>query len=226
MKCILCTCLSLIKSRKEALKWKLFQWTGKLKQKRPASLLKKPKQQRQITSNLLQAVANIIDPSYFIREISLASRGASGVNDSIISFIDEYEVKYLYMLLGKTLADQFIAGWPVLPTPDAKWTALKNQLADATKKLSPIANYVYIFIQENNITNTAGTSEVKAKNENSYPASPIDKDVKAWNKMVDMSRSVYEWAEARPTDYPALIQPVRCSYGVESIFEYKNVFNL
>ncbi len=161
-------------------------------------------------------MANIIDSTYFTRELHLANKGQSEVVTEIAAYIAKYEPDYLDELLGPTLASEFIAGLAV-GAPEAKWTDLRDKLANATLKISPIANYVYTFIQQAKTTTTAGTSETKAKNENSYPASSVDKEVRAWNEMKTLSDKVYEWVQARPVDYVGLSDK-----GCKVIFKYRN----
>jgi hypothetical protein len=162
----------------------------------------------------------LIDVLFFRGELLIGNRGSSEVQDALTYFIDKYEKQYLETLLGKPLSDEFIAGIAVLPTPDAKWTALENQLVDNTLKLSPIANYTYCWYQNDSTTSTSGTGEVKAKNENSEPISSVDKEVKMWNEMVTKSRDIYDYVAERPSDYEGLEDWVS-----KDLFYYKNTLN-
>lgn len=153
-------------------------------------------------------MANIIDYTYFINEISIPVTGTAkfdvGINDSIAL----YENEILKLLLGyktwKEMKAAYDASVATVPTPlptkwdrfingdefeyevDGelildKWIGLKN-----TSKISLIANYIYFFHRRNNVSQNNGIGETKSNAENSTVVSPYTKCVNAWNKMIDM----------------------------------------
>jgi len=76
---------------------------------------------------------SLIDSSYFVTgeyEIANIVGAAEVVTTNVAkltTFITKYEPEYIQALLGITLYDEFIAGLAVTPTPEAKWTDLKNK---------------------------------------------------------------------------------------------------
>lgn len=170
----------------------------------------------------------IIIPFDFIGENAIAQvQSMLAVEQNVQLFIDKYEPKFLKALLGDGLYAEFIAGLAVLPTPETKWTDLR----DNTDVKPMLINYIYYFYLRNITTNTAGTSEVKAKNENSSPVNSVDKQVRSWNEMVEMSRGF----TLDTTIYPSYVKPkLSCynhwSYGscncVNEIYKYQNTLNI
>ena len=153
-------------------------------------------------------MANLIDYTYFINEISLPVKSTPALNGAITDSITLYEEEVLRLLLGykewksmKAAYDASVATVPVvLPVKWAnfingaefefelngvtvmdKWIGLKN-----TSKKSLIANYVYFFHRRNNVSQNNGVGETVSMTENSKVISPTAKLHDAWNKMIDM----------------------------------------
>lgn len=164
---------------------------------------------------------SIITPSIFTGgEQAIAQLSNTGVNQNVQSFIDEYEPEFLKELLGVTLYNEFVEGLAQDPI-DPKWIALRDEM---DLKLM-IKCYVYYWYMINLTTTSAGTSEVKTKNENSTPVNNIDKEIKAWNKMVKKVRLF----DLSTTDYPSFVRIWWNRFdwwyptcGVSEIFYYKN----
>ena len=148
----------------------------------------------------------IIDKTYFIGEINIPGLQSTDVQAKLNVFINKYESEYLELALGYSFAKLFAAGLAA-DTPPTKWTDLKDgaeyENADGiTKKWkglsnsmknSPIANYVYYWHTRDNATYTAPMGEVKGKSENSVSTSGAIKQMRAYNAMVDMTRSLHEF---------------------------------
>jgi hypothetical protein len=153
-------------------------------------------------------MANIIDYTYFINEISIPIKSTAALNGAINDSISLYEDEVLKLLLGyklwkemkaaydasvatvstplPTKWDRFINGAEFDYTIDGetytdKWVGLKN-----ASKTSLIANYVYFFHRRNNVSQNSGIGETVSKAENSVIINPYVKCVIAWNKMIDM----------------------------------------
>lgn len=178
---------------------------------------------------------SIITPADFKAQNAIAQRELPHVAALIQEFIDKYEPMFLKKLLGLTLYDQFVTGLipiPVEPPTDPVtyepipeiWLALRDDM-----DLKPmIVNYVYFWYMENANTSTTGSSEVKAKNENSVPVSNWDKRVRAWNEMAALVRLF----DLSTVDYPDYVRPYWARYscwfkncGIDEIFYYKNTLN-
>jgi len=130
---------------------------------------------------------SIITPSIFIAEISIPQKANPHENGgNLQEFIDKYEKKFLIELFGVTFYNELIAGLalPDIDPEKAKWLAIVNE----TDLKQMIANYVYWFYKRDETTQSGGISEAKAKAENANVTNSIDKQVRAWNEMVQMVR--------------------------------------
>ena len=148
----------------------------------------------------------IINSTYFINEIFIAGQANSVDIDSsrskLSGFIAKYEPKFLNDLLGDVLYSEFKAGLTENPIPQ-KWTDLKNALANDTTKESPIANYVYYWYLRNASSTTVEAGESMQLTENANRVSSIDKQVRAWNEMVDLNKKVIIFLNENINDYPS-----------------------
>lgn len=108
---------------------------------------------------------NLIDPSYFIREINIAGTDRPEVLDSLNALISKYESMFLRDVLGIELSNLFVAGLPyqfptlldqrylylrdgVLFIVDGityRWRGFVEEKNDAIKKRSIIADYIYYW---------------------------------------------------------------------------------
>ena len=146
----------------------------------------------------------IIDLTYYTREILIAQRAQPEVAESIASYTAVYEPELLIELLGKQLYEEFIAGLSVVSpiVVDPKWVALRGWLRDATKKISPIANYVFVKYTLGNVATAVGTGYVVPLPENSERVSATPNVVWAWNKMIDLLEVVHTNILENIDDYP------------------------
>lgn len=147
----------------------------------------------------------IINSTYFINEIFIAGQANSVDVDSsrskLLGFISKYEPKFLTELLGQDLYSDLTAGLLEGPIPQ-KWTDLKNALANDATKESPIANYVYYWYLRNASSTTVEVGESMQLTENANRVSSIDKQVRAWNEMVDLNKKVIIFLNQNTSDYP------------------------
>lgn len=158
-----------------------------------------------------------IDATYFFAELNIAQK--ADVAASLTMFIDEHEEKLLTDLLGYELYKLYKAGIAVLPTPDAKWTAIRDgkeytnrsgvltkwkglRFSDGTAKKSLIANYVYWHWLQNAAYTTTASGEKTVKTGGAVEASPVYKMVRSWNQMVDWNKELVEFLLTNDTDYP------------------------
>lgn len=157
-------------------------------------------------------MANLIDASYFVGEINLVIN-----QERLNHFIKNYEMQYLIGFLGYDLYKQFIEGLNVQPNAEAKWTKLKNgdEFTDYNSRLnkwlgftndfkkSPIANYVYYHYLRDGISQTTAVGEVQSNTQNSSVISPIDKMVRAYNEMVDLTNLAICYLQVNKATYPS-----------------------
>lgn len=170
-------------------------------------------------------MASIIDYTYF-EDGSAKVAGVmtiSAVQQNVTRHIVDYEARYLKSLLGlamyKELRDQLNTDIHVAPDLiwldilDGKdwtdssgntriWQGLRN-----AAKVSPIACYVYWHFVENNKTGTTGLGEVKSKAENAENANPIMKQVRAWNKMVELNNELVDYINFNRSVYATWLTP-------------------
>jgi hypothetical protein len=134
----------------------------------------------------------LIDKTYFIGEINIPDTGNPAVEERLNFFIAKYEEEFLKTVLGYSLYNAYVAGIAVDP-PDVIWTDLRDGkeyivgdltykyrgFVNTSKKLSPIADYVYYWWTR---------SDTKAKPDDAqqqaaYYGQRNSSMIRAWNEM-------------------------------------------
>lgn len=143
----------------------------------------------------------LIDTSYFIRELYIPNLLGSSEGDhmsnslhatnqtSVEEFIDKYEYEFLIKLLGKEFADYILA-----KRSEEEFATLLSLIVNNERKISPIANYVFVMWSINNKTHetlSAGTI-VGTTNYSKSVLEPI-KERAAWNDMVGYVEIIREY---------------------------------
>ena len=158
-----------------------------------------------------------IDSTYFFGELSLAYPDTPAGNANLQIIIDGREAELLQRLFGYRLYAAYLAGIAVTPTPDARWTDLRdgkeytNQSGVLTKwpglrftvgtsKKSLIANYVYWHKQAADYTFTTGSSDKKT--DLAINANPDTKMIRAWNEMVSFNYLLNAFLVDKIETYP------------------------
>lgn len=146
----------------------------------------------------------LIDYTYYYSNTLIVGLGCNSEAEiakttEVESFSARYEKKFLRAVLGDDLYDAFIAGFT--GTPAAKWTALANQLRDATAKTSPIANYVWYKWQQQNQQLSTATGDKTATELNLVRSSNYGKYVNVWNAMCEQLDDFYEWLNDNTATY-------------------------
>ena len=147
----------------------------------------------------------IIDSSYFVGELNVpnitGSNPVVAVNLAGLNrLITLYERLYLLKLLGETLYDEFIAD---LATSETWATGLRDELRDATNKISPIAYYVYYYWLRNAATYMTSGGEVEQKSENATQSSPALRMSEAYNQMVRLTVKVLAYINDESDSFPS-----------------------
>lgn len=134
---------------------------------------------------------SIIDNTYFTKtELKLPIDNINDIQD----YIDEHEPCILKQILGYNLYKDFIDGLAVLPTPDIKWTNLRDggEYTDTNGDLQEyegiqtiIADYVFFKIVSNIQNYTTDSGVKKGITENAEIANPKYKQVAAWSDMLN-----------------------------------------
>jgi len=156
----------------------------------------------------------IIDHTYFTQKLSLPQRGNTEGQELIADFIETYEEEYLKKVLGYDLWKAFDAGIAGSGTPDQRWLDLLDGLeftylsrnykweGFSTANKTPIANYVYYkWMEDTAEHNTLVGTAVQVVDNNSR-VNAVTKMVDAWNRMVDMNRTLWMFLKANEGDYP------------------------
>lgn len=152
-------------------------------------------------------MANLIDKTYFIRDISLPAQVLDGTFEAITNYIVRYEKKALMMLLGYELyttvkaeinAASYSDPWDGLVNGKEytnsrgytiKWEGLKND-----GKESMLAYYIYYNYVRDQITHSSGIGEVLSQGENSTRVSPLYKLSAAYNRFCELFGSASDSA--------------------------------
>jgi hypothetical protein len=188
-------------------------------------------------------MANLIDHTYFFRERTIAQISEQSVSENVDAFIARYEPEIMTWLLGAALYSDFKAGLAAAPPTADKWVKLRDGVAsyvdahghsqayfgivDTVQKISLIADYVYFKLMSDTVTFSTGTGEKTADAENASPAPVRDKQIRAWNDMVDRCRGVRNYLIANPTVYDNYVDPVknwqkrRHRYGINRVYGYR-----
>lgn len=138
---------------------------------------------------------SLISISYFFGEINLPTADPNEAS-VITDFINDKEPEYLKASLGysfwKLFTDGLVAEEQRFKDlrdgkeyTDSKGIVRKWEGLINTAKKSPIANYVYHYYTQNNITTTTGIGEQEEKAVNSSNASARLKAWRNYNKMVE-----------------------------------------
>ena len=159
-------------------------------------------------------MSNIIDITYFKREILISQVAQAAVADAVNASIAAYEPEYILNVLGYGLSRDFIAGIAA-GSPAQKWVDLRDgkEFIDPNTNrlikwsgfknvmLSPIAYYVYFMYRKNNVTETASVGEVISQTDNSVVVSPGRKTSFAWNRMVELNILLWNYLFVNMADY-------------------------
>jgi len=151
----------------------------------------------------------LIDSTYFTGELSLPAikensgkTGSDAVlenikNKGLSAFIEKYERRFLESLFGENMTTEFYSGLNLSDDDPEKekWTVLKNKLCTKLElsKVSPIANYVYLFYLLNLRDDTTQTGIKRSKASFADNVSDTRKLVRAWNEMVEMIKRFLVW---------------------------------
>jgi len=145
-------------------------------------------------------MSELIDISYFngtglftVSNVDANIVTQEGNYSRLIACIKSYERELMYKLIGKTLYDALIVGLAVTPTPETRWTALANQLRNATELLSPIANYIYTRQWQREQRQHTESGDVVLSGTGLINDANIPEICQIWNQMVDWLIEFQNW---------------------------------
>lgn len=189
-------------------------------------------------------MANLIDTSYFVGEISLPGQVLTGDFADINPYIIKYEREALIDLIGYSLykelkaeidASAYTEKWDRLVngheyTIDylgddqiVKWNGLVN-----SDKVSLLAYYIYFKYVQFHTTHTSGIGELIQNAENAVKSSPSQKMVNAWNRFIELRGDPYHQERILPSCYNFLDEfEDDPDYGYDKlIFTFKDRTNI
>lgn len=185
-------------------------------------------------------MANLIDKDYFVGEINIPDTDKTGVAERLDFFITKYEEDLLRKLLGNALYKAFKDGIAVAEDQiEQKWKDVRDGkdftdyaeraqywigLKSATKKQSPIANYVYYWWLRDRVSQSTAVGEVQSKSESGEKVSPATKMCRAWNEMVKWAKDLFLFLDSNQDVYTDWIKINRCEW--KAFFQPINPFNI
>jgi hypothetical protein len=152
-------------------------------------------------------MANLIDTSFFIRDIKIPNVTYPAIAENVTQFIAKYEPQCLNLILGYDFYSLMLLE---LDTPrmqellngKGRWMGLVNQ----PQKDSLIAYYTYYFFEEAMATQSTGVATSITKDESAMNVSPADKMIAAWNQFSYRTREMYYFLTTTKVD-DALVYP-------------------
>lgn len=161
----------------------------------------------------------LIDISFFtsgprhIQNASVAKipdQNSLAVNESINSYIKEFQTKFLLGIVGRNLASAIVDYFEIIDQEKEEVLEEEKEVESGysvlCKKLQePFADYVFFHILRDMNTQATITGLVRLKCANEY-VSPIKKQVSTWNSMVDKNRLFVEWASSDDCPFSVKIE--------------------
>lgn len=137
---------------------------------------------------------SIVNVSDFIGRYMIAQTEQASVASVVQQYIDRYEPEYFKKVLGVSLYQLYTAG---ITASNPIYTALRDgdsytdyygetMFYEGLKQ--PIINYIYFHYLRDNTTFTTGSGEKEINK--AIDVSSIDKQVRAWNEMVDVNKKL------------------------------------
>lgn len=177
----------------------------------------------------------LIDTSYFVNDLNIpnAQIANSAPNKQLTALVATMEPQLLKEILGYELFKVFYQA-ATAPGPAQRYADLLNGVEYTNlygqltlwrgitdkryeSKESLIANYVYWHLIKKQFTQTSGTGEVQAANENSTLSNPTLKLVRAWNEMSGWIKEMWLFLDSKLDVYPewntGRVWVDRCKYN-------------
>lgn len=148
----------------------------------------------------------LIDSSYFCKgsrhilnaslgtENTLPNHNAMEVNRAIQGYIEEYQERFLSLMLGQTLGNR-VNAYLVCLDEDENPKHMPNLDAVCDRLREPFADFVFFHILRDMNTQSTMTGLVRLKCANEYVA-PIRRQVRVWNSMAEKNRQFGTWSES------------------------------
>ena len=172
----------------------------------------------------------LINPSFFIVDITVPNVGNAAILERLNSFINQYEQECLVNILGYDLYKSYKADATTPRMVDLisgaeytdyygnlkKWNGLVQTVVEPVvysagppevqavvgQYKSLIANYIYYFFQQQSMTQTTGISTAAMKSEAGVSVSPADKMIYAWNSFSQDVANMVSFLRSKSDVYP------------------------
>lgn len=179
----------------------------------------------------------ITDNTYFKGSIYLSNVfDSSNAEYAVLNnYIERYENNYLEDMLGYEMKSQFLSEISSDPTSGIwfdlwkgatfqyggkqyKWIGFSN-----LEKLSPIAYYIYYWYMRNQNSQTTGVGEVGSNVPNNGVANESIKLMTAWNEMVRLNNTLYDFLYVNLSDYPTFIGKTKDNERLYTKINFANI---
>lgn len=119
---------------------------------------------------------------------------ATAVLETVNAFIDEYQEEFLVRMLGEVIGNK-VHTYLICLDEDGgtSHTETFDSLCDFLRE--SFADYVFYHFLGTTNTQSTVTGIVRMKNANT-PVSPLRRQVRAWNSMVNRNRIFAEWSKS------------------------------
>lgn len=158
---------------------------------------------------------NIIDKNYMWGQLSLSNMSEEEELNELDRYIAKYQKEYLTRMFGKTIAADMPEG-------------LIELLYDHETLTSPIANFVFFYLQRDKASFTTPAGEKTLMIDKTRAVLPTGKLVRAWNEMSEFNAKLHvelylKEIEIDGIDYEVDIRPF--VKFTDDIFMEINIFN-
>lgn len=167
----------------------------------------------------------LIDKTYFEdADLLIPGMGKEAQVNKVNELINKYEPEYLKGILGYSFYKTFTEALEATNGDDEALAARWKDMRDGAEYTcnghlmkwegfineqlkSPIAQYVYYWFLRYNVPTTTVSGEKESKSDKSSNVSSIGKQVRAWNTMVEMNRSLVDYLLNKKDDSGVLVYP-------------------
>ena len=152
-------------------------------------------------------MSTLIDSTYFVDDLLIPNLdSANAVGAALLSelnrYIESLQPMYLKYLLGDELSDLFITDLAA-SIHEARFTALKAKLYNATTRRSPLAGFTFFHLSQvkPELIGLVASEERQIN---------LVKSTRIWNDMSNQSIDIFKWIKENSNTYP--------EYSIENLW--------
>lgn len=159
---------------------------------------------------------NLVNNSFFIRDINIAQSNTSSVSEKIDMFISKYEPEFLLNLLGYPLYKKFISENSERMSYIINGCEFENENQDLSNfegiilndiKYSPIAQYVFCKILKKSQSIVTGVGVFTSKSDSGSNVVPSSDFSQSWNAMSDSVSVALDFLSLKKNEDGELLYP-------------------